>query len=234
MKKAAVILFSAVVLAAGATTLIADNAEPLVTYTPSSSTVEAGGSFEVTIGFSNIKDAVGYAVMLEDMDFGDAEVSMIGIHYEDIGEYPADLFEPAPDDFNDIAAAYLAPVDLDGDYVRYGFTIPEEIEEGTVIEVSFLTKVLDVNNAEISGSELTTISVTVGAEGSHELLGDIDADNDVSITDCLALFRHCMLPDVYSVPYKGSMDFNKDGNLDIADCLALFRYSMLPDIYPLD
>ena len=65
------------------------------------------------------------------------------------------------------------------------------------------------------------------------LLGDIDGDGSVNITDSFALFRFSMMPDLYPITYAGDPDFTKDGCTDIADAIALFRHSMMPDLYPL-
>lgn len=77
--------------------------------------------------------------------------------------------------------------------------------------------------------------LTVPIEGASvgRLLGDINNDADVSIDDALALFRHSMLPDIYTVSYPGTLDFTADGNVDLDDVLRLFQYSMLPDTYPI-
>ncbi len=66
-----------------------------------------------------------------------------------------------------------------------------------------------------------------------EILGDINIDGRVNIEDVLVLFRHNMMPTMYPVSYKGSLDFNKDRAVDIGDCITLFRHSMMPDLYPL-
>ncbi len=64
-------------------------------------------------------------------------------------------------------------------------------------------------------------------------VGDITGDNSIDISDALALFQHCLMPDLYPITYLGNIDFTKDGKLDISDALHLFRYSMFPDLYPL-
>lgn len=42
-----------------------------------------------------------------------------------------------------------------------------------------------------------------------------------------------MMPAMYPISYKGSLDFNKDRTVDIGDCITLFRHSLMPDLYPL-
>ena len=49
----------------------------------------------------------------------------------------------------------------------------------------------------------------------------------------MLLFRHSMMPDLYPIPYLGTLDFTKDGVIDISDAMILFRYSMMPDLYPI-
>lgn len=66
-----------------------------------------------------------------------------------------------------------------------------------------------------------------------EILGDINGDGRVNIEDAIDLFRHNMMPAMYPISYKGSLDFNKDSTVDIGDCITLFRHSMMPDLYPL-
>lgn len=71
------------------------------------------------------------------------------------------------------------------------------------------------------------------AATGDELLGDINLDGSLDISDALQLFLHSMLPSEYPIYYQGSTDFVKDGSLDIKDALQLFLHSMLPDDYPL-
>lgn len=65
------------------------------------------------------------------------------------------------------------------------------------------------------------------------ILGDINGDTALDITDAVALFQYTMMPDIYPVTYAGSMDFTKDELVDIADAIYLFQHTMMPDIYPL-
>lgn len=66
-----------------------------------------------------------------------------------------------------------------------------------------------------------------------DILGDINRDGSVNISDALQLFMHSMLPDEYRIEYQGNIDFTKDGSVDISDALLLFMFSMLPDEYPI-
>ncbi len=65
------------------------------------------------------------------------------------------------------------------------------------------------------------------------LLGDLDLSESVDVYDAVMLFQHSMLPDLYPIPYTGSVDFNRDGAVDVYDAVLLFQYSMLPDLYPI-
>jgi len=164
MKKRTIGVAAALIVSAcAAPGLFAGNTESAVTYTQPAECVEPGGTFDVVIGFDNIDNAVGYAVMLDDSGIDESVCSMLGIYFEEIGRYPAAIFEPDPSDFNDVGAAYLNETDLDGDYVRYSITIPETAESGSVLDFAFTTKVLDKNNKDISASSETIISVTVGS-----------------------------------------------------------------------
>jgi len=66
-----------------------------------------------------------------------------------------------------------------------------------------------------------------------EKVGDLNLDGLLDINDAMLLFQHSMLPDIFPLSYKGSIDFNKDTVLDINDAMLLFQHSMLPDIFPL-
>ncbi len=85
-----------------------------------------------------------------------------------------------------------------------------------------------------NGSSVIEYAVTNGKINVYsEILGDIDGDLDVDVDDAVALFRHSMLPEIYTINYKGNIDFDHNGTVDVDDAVAVFRYSMLPDIYPL-
>ncbi len=65
------------------------------------------------------------------------------------------------------------------------------------------------------------------------IVGDITGDKSVDIEDAIYLFQHSMMPEVYSLDYSGSVDFNKDGSIDIEDAILLFQHSMMPEVYPI-
>ncbi|MBE6597921.1 MAG: hypothetical protein E7638_00600 [Ruminococcaceae bacterium] len=113
-----------------------------------------------------------------------------------------------------------------GDLFTLSFEIAAGIEDCTT-EVTMQSLVK--NNSKVLNSGAVPAEVTV----RNEILGDINHDETVDISDALALFQFSMLPDVYPIPYIGSTDFTKDGTTDISDALLLFQYSMLPDVYPL-
>ncbi|MBE6598614.1 MAG: hypothetical protein E7638_04145 [Ruminococcaceae bacterium] len=71
-------------------------------------------------------------------------------------------------------------------------------------------------------------------EATVVVKGDTTGDSNVDIADALLLFRHSMLPDLYTTLYPANyLDFTKDGDIDIRDARLLFQYSMLPDVYPI-
>jgi len=63
--------------------------------------------------------------------------------------------------------------------------------------------------------------------------GDLNGDKKLDIDDALLLFQHSILPDVYDMPYIGSVDFDENEKVDIDDALLLFQHSILPDVYPI-
>ena len=79
---------------------------------------------------------------------------------------------------------------------------------------------------------LTQVYLSYHRVGS-QLLGDINLDGSVDISDAQLLFQYSMMPDFYPIGYTGNVDFNGDGNVDIADAQRLFQYSMMPDFYPI-
>ncbi len=232
MKKKMTALLLAATLSCGTFLVSAADTVPAVQYRTSADTVTPGGTFDVTVSFHGIQNAVGYAVMLSDDGMTASGVTCTKI--SEIGGDKAAFFAPDPNDVNDVAAAYLAPTTLNGDAVRYTFTVPNSAKAGSVITLFFNDSVLDSNNLELTDSGLGEVSVTVVESQSGQLLGDINCDGVVEISDAVALFRHSMMPFLYPISYNGNMDFSKDGKLDISDAMALFRYSMLPGIYPLD
>ncbi len=81
----------------------------------------------------------------------------------------------------------------------------------------------------------TTCAVirTEDTESAPLLIGDVNNDSWVDVSDACLLFRHSMLPQFYPVPYPLTLDYTNDGYVDIRDAYRLFQYSMMPDIYPL-
>lgn len=98
--------------------------------------------------------------------------------------------------------------------------------ETTKVSMTSLVK----NFNDVISSTVTEAKITV----RNQLLGDINGDNAVDISDAMLLFQHSMLPDLFPLPYSGNLDFTKDGCIDIADAMLLFQYSMLPDLFPIN
>ncbi len=227
-------LVGALMLSCGATLLSAGNTDPAVKYTVSAEKAAPGETFDVIVSFSGIKNAVGYAIMPDDSSLEQSGVSFVG--FSEIGKNQAVLFAPDPMDANDVAAAYLSATALDGDYVKYTFSVPADAKVGTVISIAFEASVLDANNKEISGAEKTVVSVAVEKDAPSTAVktGDIDGNGTVDISDAIVLFRYSMMPDLYPITYEGNIDYNKDRVVDISDAIMLFRYSMMPDLYPIE
>ncbi len=76
--------------------------------------------------------------------------------------------------------------------------------------------------------------IGLAAESQGPVLGDINGDGLVDVSDAIALFQHSMLPDLFPIDYSGSLDLDKDGLVNISDALRLFQYSMLPDQFPIE
>jgi len=82
-------------------------------------------------------------------------------------------------------------------------------------------------------ASIVASSEDVASSETDRLLGDLNADGIVDISDALALFRYSMIPELYPVTYSGTLDFDSNGVVDIGDSLKLFQYSMIPDMYPM-
>jgi len=163
-------MLTALLLAVGVS---AAEEESPVTYTPSAASAEPGGTFDVEVAFHGVEGALGYAVMLDNEVFENSVVSLSGEHPVEAAETKAPLFAPAPDDANDVAAAYLEATTLDGTYVTYTFAVAADAVKGSVISLEFKTVVLDVDNEEITGSGTAVVQVTVS---------DKDSSVNVSVT----------------------------------------------------
>ncbi len=229
-KKTAMVIALSAMLGVMPMTMVRATA-PSVTYRLSSPVVEAGDSFDVTVRFNRVEEVLRYTVMVNDERNDDEALSMMSFHFTETATYEAASFEPAPDDFNDVVAVYAKPVDLNGDCVVYTITVPETAEDGMVISLDFTTQVLGIYNQELVSAQPETINVTVGKGAA--LLGDIDGDGKVDISDALRLFQHSMMPDLYILSYSGNIDFVENGVIDISDALRLFQYSLMPDLYPI-
>ena len=141
-------------------------AESKVAYTPSATTVAPGGTFDVTVSFNGIENALGYAVMLDNAGWDSIVLDESGP--AEAAETKAPLFAADPNDANDVAAAYLSATTLSGEYVKYTFTVPGDAEDGKVA-LTFTTKVLDAANAEISGSTEQTVEVAISSSSAGGL-----------------------------------------------------------------
>lgn len=231
MKKKTTAILLAAVLSCGMPTLSAADTVYTVQYKASAGTVAPGGTFDVTVSFNGIPNAVGYAVMLDNDSLTASDVTCTKV--SEIAGTKAPFFAPDPNDANDVAAAYLAPTTLNGDFIRYTFTIPANAVPGSTITLVFDDSVLDSNNMELTDSDYAEIEITVKEQQGGWVLGDINGDGSVDIKDAMTLFQHSLLPDLFPITYEGSVDFTKDGAVDIKDAIAVFQYSMLPDLFPL-
>ncbi len=115
---------------------------------------------------------------------------------------------------------------FDGDICTLNFKISDDAQEGDLFVSA--NSVVKLNSTTIS-STVESSKVTVRTQ----LLGDINCDNAVDLQDAIMLLNHSMLPEIYTIPYVGSVDFYKDGSVDLRDAILLLNYSMLPEIYPI-
>ncbi len=122
---------------------------------------------------------------------------------------------------------YIEPEDADNKAVEWSSSNENvaTVTDGIVTAVSAGTATITVKTED--GGYTATCDVTV------EVLGDIDGSGKVNINDAVLLFNHSMLPSIYSIEYKGNIDFDKSGTVNINDAVLLFNYSMLPSIYPI-
>lgn len=74
-----------------------------------------------------------------------------------------------------------------------------------------------------------------GEEQNERVLGDLNWDSSVDISDALLLFMNSMIPGEYPIEnYPGILDFDLSGTVDIGDALRLFMHGMIPAEYPID
>ncbi len=76
------------------------------------------------------------------------------------------------------------------------------------------------------------LTVTLELSASY-IVGDINCDGTVDISDTIDMLRYVLFPEIYPVSYAGSMDFTGDGTADVQDVISLLKYIIFPDLYPL-
>jgi len=97
-----------------------------------------------------------------------------------------------------------------------------------------LALVMAVSSASMIAAEGSNEEVVTAAAETDRILGDINDDGAVDISDAVQLFMYSMLPEQYGIDYPGTLDFDKNGSVDIGDAVRLFMYSMIPEEYPIE
>ncbi len=110
--------------------------------------------------------------------------------------------------------------------------------DDTVASVSSTGKVTagESGTATITAAAADGSGITAACEVEvfSFLLGDVNNDGIVNTDDVTLLMQHSILPSLYPLSYRGSVDFNHDGRVDSLDVILLMQYSILPDLYPLN
>ena len=164
-------------------------------------------------------------IAISDISFSDALTFEGFSDYEEISNLAA--ITPTFDETNKaIVVGLKNATAFDCDICTLDFKIDEDAEEGELFVSA--NSVVKLNSTNIS-STVKSSTVTVRTH----VLGDVNGDENVDLQDAIALLNHSMLPEIYPIPYVGSVDFNKDGSIDLQDAILLLNYSMLPDIYPI-
>ncbi len=192
--------------------------------TSADTVLRVGDIVEVSLVLEN--DKIINSIALFDLSYDKTALTFLGFtDYEEIEalcEFPGGF-----DDANGaVTLALKEDQALSGYICKLRFLVNAAAAEGDyIIEMSSIIK----RDSTVLVTRVNEAEVTV----THQIKGDVNLDGTVDITDAAALFRHSMLPQIYTVDYLGMLDFNRDGTVDINDARLLFRYSMLPDIYPI-
>ncbi len=127
-----------------------------------------------------------------------------------------------------IMIMYASPSKIGGKICSLEFTIREEIED--------VSSVISMKGLARKGSAEVAVSMRNGEIiVTSEILGDLNGDENVDVSDVVALLQYSIFPDMYPLTgYRGSVDFNRDGNIDVQDVVMLLQYSIFPDMYPLN
>lgn len=195
-----------------------------VTFTIANITGKPGDIVDVEITVDSA--AIINSIALYELTYDSSVLTFVGFtDYEEIESKC--IFTGGFDEANKVISLALSnKEELSGKICKIRFKINDTAEYGTTTVQ--MTSVVKCDSTNIT-SEVKAGTITI----MSQLLGDVNGDNTVDISDALKLFQHSMLPNIYPITYVGSLDFNKDGNVDINDALRLFQYSMLPDIYPI-
>ncbi|MDO5478731.1 MAG: cohesin domain-containing protein [Clostridia bacterium] len=121
---------------------------------------------------------------------------------------------------------------FNGTVVTLSFEIAEDAALGDYDITVEVNEAYDTDLNPVTYVE-TAGKVTV-VEAPPYILGDIDMDGEVKLSDAVLLFRHSLNQSLYPVDYSGDMDFTGDGKVTIDDAVLIFRHSLNPGLYPLD
>ncbi len=121
---------------------------------------------------------------------------------------------------------------FNGTVVTLSFEIADDAELGDYDITVEVKEAYDTDLNPVTYIE-TAGKITV-VEAPPYILGDIDMDGEVKLSDAVLLFRHSLNQSLYPVDYSGDMDFTGDGKVTIDDAVLIFRHSLNPGLYPLD
>lgn len=193
-------------------------------FTLSDVTGKAGDEVKVKLSLKSSENI--NTIAISNINFSDKLIFQGFSDYEDISDLAA--ITPTFDETNKaIVIGLKNSVAYDGDICTLNFKISDDAEDGTLsISANSVVKL----NSTVIDSAVNPATVTV----TSQVLGDINGDFGIDLQDAITLLNYSMLPDIYKIPYVGSVDFNKDGSVDLQDAILLLNYSMLPDIYPIN
>ncbi len=203
-------------------------AECDITVSFSDVTAHPGDVIDIEISIES--NAVWNSLALSKLTYDPSVLTFIGFVNYDSTILQKHLFgaDAAIDEqLNTIVIGLMEPQMLSGKLCDLRFEVNEDADVGDY-SVYMENLIVKADSTPINSKiKAATVSIT------PPLLGDINIDGTVDIQDAILLFRYSMLPTLYPIEYKGSVDFNKDECIDVYDCNLLFCHSMMPDLYPI-
>lgn len=78
----------------------------------------------------------------------------------------------------------------------------------------------------VTGTGVTGETFTVTVQESTGLLGDVNGDGNINVTDAMLTLRASMQKMIFSDEQKTRADVNKDGNVTVTDAMLILRFAM--------